>query len=409
MKAILYVLCLVGLPLAANAQQARAQAALPRITADGFYKIALTPAVTAYASNFFENVRIIDSKGVQVPYLLFEEREHAKTEFVKYEIEKLEIIEDSCTIMVLKNAAKSAIDNVKLVVKNAQVYKHASLYGSDDKKTWYGLKESFVIGSVENPNGTFDIKTISFPSSDYVYYMLNIDDKNAGPLNIVEAGYYQNISGETNYQEVRAESVEQNDDAKTKTTAITIRLDTLQIIDKLTWDIDAPFYRRSAEVFTLLKRTDKKGEEVEYEEFISEFDLNSRHENVLHLGGNRLDNIVIKIDNGDNPPLSFTNIRVYQTSRYLTSWLKAGEQYSLTFGDERMEPPQYDLQYFKDMIPSSLQPITPGNVDVRSEEVVVAGATVFTTKIFIWVAIGIVIVTLGYMSLRMIRETSVKG
>jgi hypothetical protein len=404
MRTSLILLLFLVPAMTGRAQIYRVQATLPQVSKDGFYRIALTSDLTQHDNQLFQKLRIIDSKQAQVPYLLGEDRETGSREFISYIIESQNVIEDSCTVLILRNAEKTPINNLKLIVKNTNVHNFAVLSGSDDNKKWYGVKERFLIGRIDNPNGTFDVQTINFPMTDYKYYKLYIDDSRSGALNILQAGFYCDVSGQTNYSELKIKSVTQVEDPESKTSYVRIQLDTMQIIDKLTWEIDAPFFLRNAHIFTE-STVKRKAETLQVQKPIADFQLNSRHEAVFYFGGQRLDNLLIKIENEDNPPLLLSDIKLFQTNRYATAWLKGGETYVIKFGDDHMESPYYDIQFFKDMIPSKLQTITPG----KSEQVKMASleesATIFTSRVYIWVAIVMIALVLAYMSLKMIRET----
>ena len=53
------------------------------------------------------------------------------------------------TTLVLRNAAKSRINSLGLVIKNTNVTKTARLSGSNDAKTWYGIVDDFVLEPVQ--------------------------------------------------------------------------------------------------------------------------------------------------------------------------------------------------------------------------------------------------------------------
>ena len=54
----------------ASAQTFRAEASLPEIKVKGFYRILVDPGIAVHARSDFANLRIIDEKNVEVPYLL---------------------------------------------------------------------------------------------------------------------------------------------------------------------------------------------------------------------------------------------------------------------------------------------------------------------------------------------------
>jgi len=411
MKITIIVLFISLQTLTAWSQEFAAQSALPHVNRDGFYKVMLPPEVSSYTNTSFSNLRIVDAGGIQVPFVIGEDKEvGAVTEFIPYAIEERVILTDSCTILVLKNNSKNSINNINLVIRNAAILKEAVLYGSDDKKTWYALKDKFTLGNIQNEQGTAEIKIIDFPASDYTYYKLWINDKQSAPLNVVQAGYYSNIARELKYEEVAIRQVSQEIDQKGKRSYISISIDTLRTVDRIGWKVSgAPFYQRTASLYTVRETTDQKGRSGPYRDYVATFQINSRHENIRYLPATRTDNLLLEIVNGDNPPLIIEEVKLFQISRSVVTWLKKDNSYVLKFADGEIAAPVYDLELFKDIIPATLAVITPGEVSLIKPTVRSAQTTVFTTKLFIWVAIAVVIIALGIMSVKMIRETPSTG
>ena len=411
MKITIIVLFISLQTLTAWSQEFAAQSALPHVNRDGFYKVMLPPEVSSYTNTSFSNLRIVDAGGIQVPFVIGEDKEvGAVTEFIPYAIEERVILTDSCTILVLKNNSKNSINNINLVIRNAAILKEAVLYGSDDKKTWYALKDKFTLGNIQNEQGTAEIKIIDFPASDYTYYKLWINDKESAPLNVVQVGYYRNIARELKYEEVAIRRVSQENDQKEKKSYISISMDALHTVDRIDWRVSgAPFYQRAASLYTMRETTDQKGRSRPYRDYIATFQINSRHENIRYLPATRTDNLLLEVANDDNPPLTIEEVKLYQISRYVVTWLRKDESYMLKFANGEIAAPVYDLELFKDIIPATLSVITPGEVSVIEPAARSAQTTVFSTKLYIWVAIAIVIIVLGIMSVKMIRETPSTG
>lgn len=384
-----------------------AQSALPPVPRDGFYKIPLSPDLSSCVNTSLSNLRIVDANGIQIPFVVKVEKEVAgATEFVPYDVEESEILKDSCTILILKNNSDTIINNINLVIRNAAVSKEAALYGSDDRKSWYALKDKFMLRAIGNAGGTAEVRIIDFPASNYTYYKIWINDKHNAPLNILQAGYYKNIAEKIRYEEISPGKVTQENDLKTKKSYLRISLDTVQLIDRISWNISGmPFYQRTASLYTVRKRQDKRGTEKTYSDYIGRFEINSRHESIQYLPDTKTDNLVLEISNGDNPPLKIEDIRLYQVKRYVVAWLNKSKSYALRFGGEEMAAADYDLELFKDSIPVALAVVEPGKVHLIKPATAKEENTIFTSRLFIWIALVVVMVALGIMSVRMIRET----
>ena len=112
---------------------------------------------------------------------------------------------------------------------------------------------------------------------------------------------------------------------------------------------------------------------------------------------------MIKINNNDDKPLKIKNVKASQLNTYLTASLENGNDYTLRFGDEKLEAPVYDLKYFVDSIPQNLAQLAPGSVNGLKTMEDSKSTSVFNST-YIWIALGVVIIFLGFMSYRMLKE-----
>jgi hypothetical protein len=393
-------------PVVTFGQQYVAEAPLPSVNAEGFYSIPLPSDVTSRMTVDCGNVRILDEKGVEVPYILVKERpQFSKTEFIEYKMQK-EQRKDCCTLLTLINDKRNTISNIMLEVKNADVTKRATLVGSDDQRTWYALKENDLVGGFSNPNSTSEIEIVSFPLSNYQYYKLILDDSTSTPFNIIRAGYYNTSTVNGAYTEIPGVSIASADSVKDKTTWATITMPAdVEFVDKIQFDIEGPkFYYRSAALYTKDEYMNK-GVKKEYLNEVLTFDITSTHENSLNISM-KPTALRLKIQNESNPPLKLKGVRAWQLRRSLTTYLTAGHTYKLVIAEPAMVAPTYDLVMFQDSIPKVLPTITPGAVtNFERKKELVESTTYFTNRNIIWVAIVVVIAILGFMSVRMIRES----
>jgi hypothetical protein len=404
---ILLVLSLVIFSPLCFSQAYKAQAALPPVDRDGFYRVLLTPDISVHASEGFSNVRIFSDKGQEVPYLLETNSGSKVTDtFNEYIIEQKLQIEDSCTIIILSNNSDNPIHNISLLIRNAETTKEVTLSGSDDRQKWYALKEKFFLSNMNNTSGTSELKIVDFPLSSYRYYKLLINDKKSAPLNIIKAGHYVYTQSEgPSYFSVPGSKITQADSIKEKRTYVKISFDTLHLLDRIIWNISgSPFYLRNATLFSVINRIDKKGRPEKFQDYISSFQLSSKSENVLYLPGIKVDNLVLVIENDDNPPLKNVDPSFYQLSRHVNVWLEKESAYVMKFGDASFNTPVYDIAFFKDSIPTDVPAIQAAPVSIIETQHEARSTTFFTSSLFIWSAIVVVIVLLGFMSVRLLRE-----
>ena len=80
----------------------------------------------------------------------------------------------------------------------------------------------------------------------------------------------------------------------------------------------------------------------------------------------------------------------------------------MCFGNNLFNSPEYDLRYFQTVIPAELEVIIPGEVtsmekvQIKTEQN--GFGKIFTDKRFIWVSLIVVILLLGFVTFRMMKD-----
>ena len=381
------------------------EASLPPVTVDGFYRIRLTPDVVSCLTPGFANVRITDQSGKEVPYLLDEESPvFSTTSFKEYKMDQA-VRPGCCTELVLYNPGQASINNISLQIRNAETVKDASLLGSDDQKQWYALKERFSLSQIDNRETTSEVRILDFPLSNYGFYKLIINDSTTAPLNILTAGYYDVSTVTGRYTEIPKLEFAVTENSVEKQTVVNITLDTTGLFDLMDLQLKGPaFYHRRAELYVRRWIVEKRKDSVETMDWVESFDLTSRQASSVRLNSIRASNLVLVIDNGDNPTLEVQAVRLYQLNRYLVAWLSKDGAYKVNIGKEDLRAPTYDIGYFRDSIPSDPPQLAAAGLLLAGKTPVAESFTLFTSRNFIWVAIVGVIILLAFMTRGMLAK-----
>lgn len=391
------------------AQDFKATGTLEVPAKDGFYKILLSPQQAPFINPGFTNIRVIDSKKTEVPYILKEEQpEYVQQQFKEYAILEKKQVKNAFTSIKLHNPNQASINNISLLIKNAEVSKIGRLSGSDDGKSWFAVKENFPLSYISNPDAVHELRAIEFPLTNYQYYLLEISDSTSSPINILRAGYYDAATTQGLHTEI-AESFTLTTQTQNKQTFLTLTFRSPQIIDKLELSMKgSPFFQRSGVITTTEHRNVKKRVE-QYERTLDDFVVRSGQTTVINLGGIKATNFTLRIENGDSPALSVNALHAYQLNRYLIAWLSKNDSYTIGFGDENLSSPDYDLAYFSDSIPANPQILNILDVKPVQAPAAADETQFFNNKTITWIAIGTVILLLGIMSLRLVREASAQN
>ena len=405
------VTILLALHVHVFAQEFRTEATLPVVDSSGFYRVPLDPRISVHVNESFSNIRIFNGKGTEVPYLVETQvNDKRGTRFVAHMIEDVQQIQDSCTLIIFRKAINAPIRDITLQIRNAEVTKELILSGSDDRKTWYALKDRFYIANIASQSDVNELRIVDFPLSSYRYYRLWINDTEGALLNILQVGYYSESPEEVRYLEVPGGELSQETIADERRTYVRLRFDTLRLLDMITWNISGlPFYLREASLFTEGERRDRKGKPEPYREHLVSFRLNSAGKNELHVPGLKVDNLLLVMENDDNPPLNISGVNCYQRSRHITAWLERDSVYVLKFGEPSLRFPVYDIGFFKDSIPAEVPSIVPAAITAVPLPVVAATSSGFFQKKVIWIVLILVIALMAIMTFRLVRETKGTG
>ena len=388
--------------LSLSAQDFKWESKTAKVEKTGFNQIILSTELSGMLKPDLADLRIFDSTGNEVPYIQYSEKPILYTQmFKEYTIIKKEHKYDY-TRLVIHNPNKNEITNFSLVIKNADVRKWLTLNASDDQKEWYALKEHYYFQSFYNDDNTSEIRVFNFPRSNYEYYELLVSDYSDYPINILKAGYYDWSVEAGKYSQINNVKISQTDTLKQS--IVKISFDQQQYIDKLQFVVDGPeFYFRDASI-SLVKSTMVKGEMQSVYEEIKSTKITSNSENVITFSAFPAKELYLIIQNYDDKPLRIKEVKAFELNHYVIANLNEGSTYTLKFGDEKLNPPIYDLKFFTDSIPDNLPKLTTGIINNIEKIAPEGNKPFYYNPIFIWVVLAFVAIIIALISIKMIKE-----
>ena len=382
----------------------------------GYQDIFLPAAVNCRLAPGAGNVRLLDSADNEVPYIL------NVTKLVEEEasIVWMQRYEDDYwarwySRSYFQNPKQLTLDRIALKIRNADVHQDFWLSGSDDMNRWYIIKEDYGYDANYDPNSTWNLLTIHFPPTDYKYYKVEIRHFWREPIQIMGAGYYTFAEKNGHSQPIPDPLITQTEEGSQSIVDITF--DGPHYIDQFLFEVDGPeFYLRNA---TLQKKTEGGGYAP-----IHQFQLSSKALNQLLLDRERGSHWRLVVENKDDKPIRIAGVQARQRQQYLTAKLDPKAKYKLLIGEEQLRAPEYDLEFFKNDLPKTRPAATVGAVIDLSRPVVVdlpavkkdsTGASpkeaaavsekpMYQQPAFLWIAIGCVVVLIGGMSLKLLKD-----
>lgn len=392
---------------------------------DGFYNIVLMPEVGAALQNDYADIRLLDVKNEEIPYILKSEKPiFSDVRFIAYPIISNKIINSCCTQLVVQNTDKKEINNMCFVLKNSDAVKISQIAGSEDGINWFVVKQFDVFYNEYSETDTKVLTYVNFPLTDYAFYRFDLTDRGywdekkwqhwdsdnrwSYPVNVLQVGYYETFLKEGKYVSVPEPTFIQKDSVEDKKSYIRINFNDAYTVNRMRLHFSGPrYYKRNVTIAS--KRIGKAGRKPEPNSYIpiTTVEVNSYSLNEFNFDFFREKEFYLIIENNDNHALVLDSINTWQLTHYLKTYLEKGQKYTLNYGDSVCKAPIYDLNYFVDSIPSVLPTLSV----LQSEKItsspiadIIKVEHWYEDKLFVWIAILTFILLLTFMSWKMLAD-----
>jgi hypothetical protein len=364
------------------------KASLVKVDSSGFYQFPLPLNILSKSHANLADIRIFNSKNEAIPFLIQSGQATVKNELLPLPIMSKAIMQDKKMHVQLKNSGM-ALTQLVLEVQNAYASRSVNINGSNDGKEWFIIRDDVTVNTSGNDsNGTY-LFVIDLPVSNAAYFDIAFNNKDLLPVNILNAGTYKYYAIPVHYDTVRTSSVSQKDSSN-KSSYVTITWDEAYHFEQLKLIVTGPkYYRR---------------------EIIFNNNSDAESNVILQAGSNEWLPLVVQakqvpltILNEDNPPLQIASAEGLVRKSTLYTWLEKDKLYTLYVGDSLAKNPNYDLVYFKDLIPGNAPGITLGAIEENSVEKVL-NPPIKSNKPIIWLAMGAALIALLFITYRFTGE-----
>jgi len=377
---------------------------ISEINENGFHKISLSPEVRSASVSNTNYFRILDSKKNEVPYVLLNDESILKSSYSPFTFETKNNTKDSLTSIIIDNKSKLKLDHLTFKIANTKVKKTYNISGSNDKKEWFGLTTNQSFYGLNEAERTTVEQTFSFPLNDYAFIKFEFSNKKSLPLQILNIGSYENQFSTVAQVEITDFKIKNSTNKENKTTQLTITFAIPQHIESMAFDIENEVFLREAKILLNKTRTIKKRiENFQYNVF--NFELHSGTHNTFDVPYLFEKEIIIEIENNDNPPLIIKHLKFFQKPLYVICDLKSNEVYE-TIIDTTLQKPIYDLVNFKTTFNTDLPQavITNFSKTDNQNKSVSSDKSFWQTNAFMWLCILLAILVISYFALGLLKD-----
>lgn len=403
MKQIKLIIALLFVNL--SFAQHTTSAKLLDVTIDGLHEIVLPNEIRSFSNRDLRDLRILDSKGKEVPYFIREKRSNFITrEYGEFEIISKITLKDSNSTVIVKNPNKT-IQEMVFTIANYSGSKTYNLSGSDNQKQWFGLVNNGYLYNLQNAENTSVEKVVSFPLCDYKYLKVDFNDANSLPINVLKIGEISSNLTSRGLQEVTIKSKAISELTNEKRTQLHVTFNNKEIINQIQFKVASPeLFNRNATIYKMSTRVVKEKTET-YKKVLTRINLRSDLDNIFNIPEIFENNIYIEIENKDDSSLTFEDVLFFQKPLFVVAALKTNEKYSIVTGDKKLKAPQYDITSFKNSISNTLPKARIAQITQSTKtEKKVKTTSFWQQPWFMWLCIIIAGLIILYFTTSLVKD-----
>lgn len=387
---------------------------------EGWYAISLPQDAIAKSEcsmNDFRIYRVNEKDTTEIPYLIEHMGDKTEVKNVPFDLVNNTHNENGSSFVTLKFGGKRVINEIKLDVQESNFDKWVKVQGSMDNKEWFTIRERIRIVGFYNGEVNYSYTTLRFKPSEYSYFRLVFDDAWSPRITVTGANASEVITDEGRYEELTVKKKDVKQDKPAKTTEVYLDLSAAYAVDHvvITPAAKEDFYR-DINLYYLAGVTKAQTGDIEHWVLINtgifssfgddKADAASTSPSTTLLCGQQTKRLKLEIINRDNQPVEVGDIKVYAESVRLVSKLPSEGELVLAYGKPQCTAPEYDIVHFTKTIPAN-----PGTVQLENEKTMKqqeenGKKPLVGDKVWLWVAMGGILLIIGVFSVSMLRKTS---
>jgi hypothetical protein len=370
-----------------------------------WHQFDLPNEIFSKVSRDLSDIRILGitnkNDSIEVPYILQVAREHQAEKNIPFALINQAKNENGFYYTV-QIPAETSINQISLDFKQQNFDWKVTLEGSQDQKKWFSILQDYRILSIKNGLTDFDFTRLVFPDARFRYYRILIKT-NTNP-ELVSSRVSLKETRQGIYKKYPAYTFAIKDDKQFKRSIIDITLMLPVPVSRLKISVkDSIDYFRPVSIqYTTDSVKTPEGWNYVYSTFQTGT-LNSFEKNEFSFESQTCRKLRLIIDNMDNRPLLIDSIDIEGYLHRLIARFDQPAEYFLYYGQPKAVKPDYDISRFTEKIPANLLPLILGDEQLNKTTVSGNGA-LFENKVWLWLLMTLIIITLGWFSFSMMRE-----
>ncbi|MFO7673212.1 MAG: DUF3999 family protein, partial [Lutibacter sp.] len=304
----------------------------------------------------------------------------------------------------LEVPSEEVLNQLKLDFKEENFDWKLTLEGSQNQQEWFTVVDDYRILSIKNAATDYQFTKIIFPGAKFRFFRLLVKSEENPELANVKATYNETMNGDfVDYAIANINTIQNKEEQKT-TLEIdlksTVAVSFLQIKVKDTFD----YYRPISIQYVADSIKTDQGWNYLYEN-LTTGTLSSIENNEFKFESTILKKLKISIFNQDNEPLNIETIEAKGYVHELLVRFTEPAAYFLTYGNNKATKPNYDIERFISKVPDTITVLTLGN-EQKIDKTATTTAPLFKNKMWLWGLMGIIILVLGWFSVKMMKKKS---
>lgn len=371
---------------------------------DTWHRIALPDEFYGKLENPFSDLRILgltnDGDTVEAPYILEVAKSQEFMELIPHSSLNF-VSRDGYYYFTLRALDEPVINHIDLTFDEYNFHWEVRLEGSQNQADWYTILHDYQIMSIREDYADYSFTELYFPDCSFRYYRIGIPTDQLP--SVAQAGLWRHVREQGIVKEYLP--IDMKVKQKGKQTIVDLEFKDAVPIDWLEAKIKTDYdYYRPCSVYyasgdSLPEKEQLRNYQLAAQDVISSVKLSGIPWENAHIS--KFWRLII--ENFDNEPLDFDSVKCSGPQHSLVARFTSKADYFLYYGNDAIESPFYDLNYFTEKIPEELKTLSLGE-----EESLILPEVIeepfLTSRWWLWALMGLVILMLGVFTLRMVKS-----